>query len=243
MPTLETLNEMTQLRSSGFGQPWPRHGLKLLYWFATECVSFDENNEMFSRYSPEAGHYGFHYFENRPDGYGVRLLPDVDFPYYEVGNLHSPGAHELPDYVTEDKTRKQDGSNMDRIIVSRDNVWFDRVYITAHKDESNFDIDSTYRISKGLLRIISQLTLEEFLYEMGYRKHPVDRSWISGSYPQPIGTTDSSTTRNQDFRIDMESSSSTQNRDASIQNTNTTKHQLNDSTSSQGFWETFCTIL
>ncbi|KAL6466754.1 hypothetical protein MHYP_G00245580 [Metynnis hypsauchen] len=239
MPSLETLNEMTQLRSSGFGQSWPRHGLKLLYWFATECVSFDENYDMISRYSPEAGHYGFHHFKNRPDRYGVQLLPDVDFHYYEVGSLYFPGAHQLPDYVTEDKTHTKQGSNMDRIIVSCDDDFFDKVYITTHKthdDESNFDIDSTYRISKGLLMIISRLTLEGFLDEMGYRRHPVDRY-----YPQPISTTDNSTTRNQDCRIDMDSSSSAQNKD--VQNTKGTKQQLHDSTSSQGFWETFCTIL
>ncbi|XP_017564822.1 uncharacterized protein LOC108434307 [Pygocentrus nattereri] len=235
MPSLDTLNEMTHLRSSGFGQPWPRHGLKLLYWFATECVSFDENYEMISSCNPEEGHYGFHHFWNRPDRDGVQLLPDVDFNYYEVGNLHSPGAHQLPHYVTEVKTHQQ-GSNTDRIIVSRDDVWFDKVYITTHRDESNFDIDSTYRISKGLLMIISRLTLEGFLDEMGYRRHPVDRS-----YTQPISTTDNSATRNQACWIDMESSSSAQKKD--VQNTKRTNQQLHDSASSRGFWETICTIL
>uniref|UniRef100_A0A3B4BP40 Uncharacterized protein n=1 Tax=Pygocentrus nattereri TaxID=42514 RepID=A0A3B4BP40_PYGNA len=152
---VRTLNELPQLRKSRSGQPCPRQGHKLLYWFACECVEID-NGRMTIQCKPEEGDFGFHRFHNRIEDDEDGLLPNRDLPYYEVGNLHSPGAHQLPHYVTEVKTHQQ-GSNTDRIIVSRDDVWFDKVYITTHRDESNFDIDSTYRISKGLLMIISRV--------------------------------------------------------------------------------------
>ncbi|XP_072526262.1 uncharacterized protein [Salminus brasiliensis] len=174
MPSkVETLNGLTQLKQSGFGQPWPRHGLKLLYWFSTRCVSFDENNEMVSCCDPVEGDFGFHYFENRPERNGVKLLPAVKFPYYVVGNLNSAGADKLPDYVCEDYTGELDDSNTDRIIVSLDDEWFDRVYVTAHIDEADYDINSTYRISKGLLTTISQQQgVEAFLMELGFCSRP-----------------------------------------------------------------------
>uniref|UniRef100_A0A0E9Y0K1 Uncharacterized protein n=1 Tax=Anguilla anguilla TaxID=7936 RepID=A0A0E9Y0K1_ANGAN len=37
----ETLNELIHLVDSGFGRPRPRHGLRLLYWLACECISYD----------------------------------------------------------------------------------------------------------------------------------------------------------------------------------------------------------
>uniref|UniRef100_A0A8B9LHS8 Wu:fc75a09 n=1 Tax=Astyanax mexicanus TaxID=7994 RepID=A0A8B9LHS8_ASTMX len=160
MSKLGTLNEMDHLKRSGFGGYYPRHGLKLLYWFAKDFITFDRSNNITSTYHPERGDFGFCYFHNRLDQ-NVKLLPDVVHKYYEVGNLNSPGRHDFPDYVTEDYTGRQDDSNMDRIIISITNVkWFERVYVTEHIDLKNFNRKATYRISKGLLKNIRNLRLE-----------------------------------------------------------------------------------
>ncbi|XP_056100947.1 uncharacterized protein LOC130079630 [Rhinichthys klamathensis goyatoka] len=178
---METLNELAQLRDSGFGRPWPRHGLNLLYWFANDCVSFGNDNIMLSECDPADGDFGFHYFENRYDEYGDQLLPDIDFPYYVVGNLNSPGAEELPEYVSEDNSTDQHTSNTDRIIVSLyDEEWFHRVYVTQHHDRSNYDPDATYRISRGLLMIIRRMCLNTFLEEMDYN------TYIQPFLPTPV---------------------------------------------------------
>ncbi|XP_048051526.1 uncharacterized protein LOC125271532 [Megalobrama amblycephala] len=178
----ETLNELSHLRDSMFGQPWPRHGLKLLYWFANDCVSFGNDNIMISECDPANGDFGFHHFKNRYDENGDKLLPDIDFPYYVVGNLNSPGAEELPDYVSEDNSPGLHNSNTDRIIVSLyDEEWFQRVYVTQHHDRSNdYDPNATYPISRGLLKIIRRMNLEDFLEEMGYF------TYIQPFYPMPV---------------------------------------------------------
>ncbi|KAK3553731.1 hypothetical protein QTP70_007593 [Hemibagrus guttatus] len=170
MTKLETLNELKQLEESGFGQHYPRHGLKLLYWFANDCVYFDAYNNMCWQYDPEDRCFGFHLFKNRTDDYGQKLLPDVDHDYYEVGNLSKSGADDLPDYVLEDYNQDPDDceSNMERIIVSVDDECIDRVYVTEHTDQADFNKEATYRISRGLIKIIRDLTLENFLSKTGY---------------------------------------------------------------------------
>ncbi|KAA0712438.1 hypothetical protein E1301_Tti012961 [Triplophysa tibetana] len=163
---METINEIAHLRRSGFGRPWPRHGLKLLYWFANECIYFDNNNEMRYKYDPDEGYFGFHHFKNRYYQSGERLLPDVDIPYYVIGNLNSPGADQLPSYVSEDYSpynNDDDDSNTDRIIISvDDDEYIERVYVTQHIDNSNYDPGATFRISKGLLMNIRRKNLEMF---------------------------------------------------------------------------------
>ncbi|XP_053478124.1 uncharacterized protein LOC128606119 [Ictalurus furcatus] len=166
MPRVRTLNELSQLQECGFGTPWPRHGLKLLYWFVDKYLEFDDDNEMCWRYNPTRRNFGFHPFENRYDG-NVQLLPNFVLPYYEVGNLSKPKAHMLPKYVRKDYTGQHDDSNTDRIIVSIDGAYFDRVYVTEHLGESDYNQHGTYRISKGLLEIIQRYTRSEFLSEMG----------------------------------------------------------------------------
>uniref|UniRef100_A0A3B4DJQ5 Uncharacterized protein n=1 Tax=Pygocentrus nattereri TaxID=42514 RepID=A0A3B4DJQ5_PYGNA len=161
MLKMKTLNELTHLKESRFGRPEPRHGLKLLYWFAKDCVSLNQYG-MFPKCDPENGDFGFHPFENRYDKNGFQLLPDLDTSYYVVGNLNSAGADELPDYVSEDYTGLMDDSNMDRIIVSLDDDdMFDRVYVTEHDNRIHYNPNATYRISKGLLQIVSTLDLLE----------------------------------------------------------------------------------
>lgn len=163
------LNELTQLKNSGFGRPRPRHGLKLLYWFAHECISFENNYEMHTECDFTKGDFGFHRFKNRYDEYGDKLLPDINIPYYVVGNLNSPGAGQLPSYVSEDYSSNRDDSNTDRIIVSvDDDEWIERVYVTQHMDSSNYDPYATFQISRCLLIIIRCMNLEDFLWKTGY---------------------------------------------------------------------------
>lgn len=163
------LNELTQLKHSGFGRPRPRHGLKLLYWFAHECISFENNYEMHTECDFTKGDFGFHRFKNRYDENGDKLLPDINIPYYVVGNLNSPGADQLPSYVSEDYYSNRDDSNTDRIIVSvDDDEWIERVYVTQHMDSSNYDPYATFQISRCLLIIIRCMNLEDFLWKTGY---------------------------------------------------------------------------
>ncbi|XP_017318881.1 uncharacterized protein LOC108263016 [Ictalurus punctatus] len=166
MPRVRTLNELSKLQECGFGTPWPRHGLKLLYWFVDKYLEFDDDNEMCWRYNPTKRNFGFHPFENRCDG-NVQLLPNIVLPYYEVGNLSKPKAHMLPKYVRKDYTGQHDDSNTDRIIVSIDGAHFDRVYVTEHLGESDYNQHGTYRISKSLIKIIQRYTRSEFLSAMG----------------------------------------------------------------------------
>ncbi|XP_052389433.1 uncharacterized protein LOC127935310 [Carassius gibelio] len=249
---VETLNEEVHLRDSGFGRPWPRHGLRLLYWFANECISFDEENNMLSECDPAEGDFGFHYFENRSDQNGKKLLNETDFPYYVVGNLNVkkyPGSEDLPDYVSADKYTDEHDSNTDRIIVSLDEEWwgakrFHQVYVTQHQDRSNYDPDATHRISRGLLKIIRSMSLEDFLKKMAYFPPTPD---INDRPQSPdrvrpdltvvsVSSSDSSesetpTTQNNDIRIQI------------VDDDPPAQNPSGNLPSTGGFWETFCTIL
>lgn len=102
------------------------------------------------------GDFIFHRFKNRYDEYDDKLPLDVNIPYYMVGNLNSPGDDELPSYVLETHSNYPDNSNTDRIIVSiKKNKWIERVYVTLQIDNSNYDTNSGFRISRRLL-IISE---------------------------------------------------------------------------------------
>ncbi|KAK9981509.1 hypothetical protein ABG768_001038 [Culter alburnus] len=148
---MRTLHDLSDLRESRFGQPSPRHGLNLLWWFAHECVQIDSNGRMIARCDPENGDFGFCLFHNRE-----RLLPYSNLPYYEVGNLNTTDS--LPEYVTEDYTGYLDDSNTDRIIVLFNSRWnrFDSVYVTQHSDPVKFDWNHTYCINP-LTRTITPL--------------------------------------------------------------------------------------
>ncbi|XP_052463008.1 uncharacterized protein LOC128020238 isoform X5 [Carassius gibelio] len=105
MVRLRTLNELSHLRETGFGQPYPRHGLSLLWWFADDCVEIDDDGNMIARYDPEHRDFGFHPFHNSEG-----ILPDNDLPYYEMGNLRHPGM--LPHDVTKNYDRNVRGVSM-----------------------------------------------------------------------------------------------------------------------------------
>ncbi|XP_026059460.1 uncharacterized protein LOC113044075 [Carassius auratus] len=170
---VRTLYNLSDLRETRFGQPSPRHGLSLLWWFAHNCVQIDSNSRMTALYNPEYGAFGFDLFYNRE-----RLLPYSNRPYYEVGNLNNPGS--LPHYVTKKYTGYSDDSNKDRIIVSFNSRWnrFEKIYVTQHSDEVHFDQNHTYRISPKLLEDIQELNLKKFLrktinnsYQISYQMH------------------------------------------------------------------------
>lgn len=170
MAKVKTLNNIYDLESSGYGQPSPRHGLHLLHWFCNDFVTFNNNGDLEALIHPRTREYGFHYFGNRPEFDGEPLLPQENLPYHAVGNLFASGAEELPDYVRLNFRRNSDLSNMDRIIIQlHAELIVGKVYVTQHLGSSSFDRQHTYRISKGLVRIISNLDLEEgLLWQVGY---------------------------------------------------------------------------
>lgn len=158
----ETLNELSQLKNCGFGQPQPRHGLNLLYWFAHECIEFS-NNDILCKISPQREDFGFHRFHNRIEEDDLNhLVPLQSLPYYEVGNLNARGADKLPLYVRANEDRDAE-RNKDRIIVRIDDADIERVFITEHSDQKRFDNNKTFRVSKGLLQIIKNMTREQYL--------------------------------------------------------------------------------
>ncbi|XP_035274934.1 uncharacterized protein LOC118227944 [Anguilla anguilla] len=160
----ETLNELTRLRDSEFGQPHPRHGLRLLYWLACECISYDDSLATLL-YMPDRGDYGFHYFKNREN---ILPSPKEEYFYYEVGNLNKPNAQALPSYIRVNYNSNCADSNSDRVILSVGpcNI-IDRIYVTEHQGKGSFDRERTYRISKGLMNVIKNLELSAFLNKMG----------------------------------------------------------------------------
>uniref|UniRef100_A0A9J7Z0F6 Uncharacterized protein n=1 Tax=Cyprinus carpio carpio TaxID=630221 RepID=A0A9J7Z0F6_CYPCA len=159
---VHTLNELPQLKYSGFGQPWPRHGLNLLYWFAHDYIDF-RNGQIVSIFSPQDGDFGFHEYHNRIEDDDDHIVPRQNLPYYEVGNLSSTDS--LPHYVTKNYTGQSDNSNIDRIMVSFNSSWniFEKIYVTQHSDEVHFDQNHTYCISTDLLKEIKQLSRDKFL--------------------------------------------------------------------------------
>ncbi|XP_077102153.1 uncharacterized protein LOC143753565 [Siphateles boraxobius] len=166
----DTLNELSQLKRSGFGQPLPspRHGLNLLYWFAHEYIDFSYCGEVVLKFRPQKGDFGFHKYHNRIDEEDP-ILPIQNLPYYEVGNLNYSGADKLPNYVRENYKRNRHipDSNKDRVIVRLDaNGSFNRVYVTEHSDPIRFDSNKTFRVSQGLLQIIKNMSRDQYLSQL-----------------------------------------------------------------------------
>ncbi len=162
-----TLNELAHLRETRFGQPYPRHGLSLLCWFAHKCVETDDDGIMIALCDPEDRDFGCRPFHNLEE-----ILPHTELQYYEMGNLHHPG--EMPHYVTKNYDSDVRESNADRIVVSVDSdendTWFDRIYVTHHLGQGRFDENSTFRISQGLIKIIQKMEWSDFIGEVKIRQ-------------------------------------------------------------------------
>ncbi|KAF7649832.1 hypothetical protein LDENG_00135320 [Lucifuga dentata] len=146
------LTTLEDLRNSGFGRPFPRHGLQLLFWFANSCV-LQLNN----------------------------FVDIMKVAYYEVGNLNKeshPGSSNLPSYVRENYDFKycHGNDNMDRIIISYQVTTrvIKKVYITEHGGVvfGRFSPDRTHEISPELIQALQSPYLDRttFLTLMGYHQ-------------------------------------------------------------------------
>lgn len=177
---VSTLNELIQLKDSGFGQPRPRHGLNLLYWFAKDYIHFS-NGEIVPKYRPRNGDFGFHTYHNRIEDDDDHIVPLQNLPYYEVGNLNARGADKLPNYVRANYSQSDPESNRDRIIVRQDASGnFNRVYVTEHSDPRRFASSRTYRVSHGLLQIIKNMNREQYLERTSNTApEPDNNSWCT----------------------------------------------------------------
>ncbi|KAG7458557.1 hypothetical protein MATL_G00221520 [Megalops atlanticus] len=151
--SIQTLDNVNDLKRTEYGQPCPRHGLRLLLWLAQSCISIDYNGNMRALFS--RGSHGFRHYGNLES-----ILPDVSHTnqeYYEVGNLNNPWAAGLPYSVRQDYDSSHYASNMDRIIVRmrRNSNEIVEVYITEHELWSrNFCQERTYRVSPALIRAL-----------------------------------------------------------------------------------------
>ncbi|XP_035645011.1 uncharacterized protein LOC118395370 [Oncorhynchus keta] len=171
------LSTIQDLKDSGFGRPPPRHGLKLLFWFANECVAFNHHGNMLVKCHPERGDFGFHYFGNFEEILPV-LSRDRRESYFEVGNLNTETyskAEDLPDYVSQDYGLSLGYRlcNKDRIIIRLKQGDVKATYVTEHKENGGrgeFDSERTHLVNPDLIRIIRdpELELATFLDQMGY---------------------------------------------------------------------------
>ncbi|XP_065118379.1 uncharacterized protein [Paramisgurnus dabryanus] len=161
------LKNIDDLKNVGYGKPFPRHGLQLLFWFAQQVDRADQNViHMNSDFNPK-GNFGFHEFKNYEE-----ILPNISIrgvQYYSVGNLNYkypdkhkyPEGKKLPCYVRKYYNKEKPLNNMDRLMISVNpnspkTVY--SVYITAHINNSGeFDHDATYEIDSSLINNIKRI--------------------------------------------------------------------------------------
>ncbi|KAJ7983716.1 hypothetical protein DPEC_G00373640 [Dallia pectoralis] len=142
----------------------------LLFWFANECVDFDNHDNMQIQCYPERGDFGFHYFGNFEKILPI-LFRESNEKYFEVGNLNTesyPKSMDLLEYVRQYYLSQHDRHqcNKDRLIIRLNKRKVTATYVTEHKDNGNrgeFDPEHTHLVSPDLIRIIQQLELKAFL--------------------------------------------------------------------------------
>ncbi|KAJ8281255.1 hypothetical protein GJAV_G00065420 [Gymnothorax javanicus] len=161
---IRKLSSIQDLQDVRFGHQFPRHGLKLLHWLAKEVIEFDKSWKMQAKHDPKLGDFGFRPFRNSE---GILPSPPHQSRYFEVGNLNSSGAQNLP--FAEDESSNGE-SNKDRIILRLDPMMIiGEVYITEHAPYSlKFSAKDTYLLCSNLIQSIKRLSLDSFLTSAGY---------------------------------------------------------------------------
>ncbi|XP_065144944.1 uncharacterized protein [Paramisgurnus dabryanus] len=172
---LRRLNNFDDLRNVNYGKHFPRHGLKLLFWFAQIITSVDQNNVFQVNFEPRRGDFGFHRFRNYE-----HILPPLNYlydGYYSVGNLNSPAATALPNFVTWDcYSSHYPEHNMDRFVaavIQNNPTRINRVFLTSHTYQQNsFEPYDTYHYDRytfeDALRIFNEPGLAAFLTLVEY---------------------------------------------------------------------------
>lgn len=171
---MKVIRNLNDLRVSKFGQPDPRHGLELLYWFSREYIDVDYNRRMKPKLGhPQTGAFGFCRFHNNEE-----ILPKQNLPYYEVGNLNGSRANELPQYVRSKYIKHCDESNKDRIIIHLHNKNIEKVYVTEHESQKTFNSDQTYEVTRDVIEQIRGMKRDQFLQTYGINSIlQSDSSW------------------------------------------------------------------